>query len=180
MEIMTMATRKLSILLAAIAVVLASVLVDHLSAAQSGAQDVRTVIAGFATTWNRHDMNAFGKLFAPDAEFVNVAGDLRTGRQSIQAQHAYIHGAIPADSSGFSADDRRYYGIFKNSTPKLERIDVRLLRNGTAIAHVNWELLGDERTHDPRRGVFLFVLTRQDATWQIAAAQNTEIHRTVN
>lgn len=175
-----MATSKLSILLAATAVVLASVLANYVSAAQSDSQDVRTVIVGFATTWNRHDMDAFGKLFAPDAEFVNVAGNLWTGRQSIQAQHAYIHGTIPADSPGFSADDRRYYGIFKSTTLKLERIDVRLLRNGTAIAHVNWELQGDERTHDPRRGVFLFVLTRQGAGWQIAAAQNTEIHRTVN
>lgn len=36
-----------------------------------------------------------------------------TGRQSIQAQHAYSHGVIPADSPGFSEEDRRYYGIFK-------------------------------------------------------------------
>jgi hypothetical protein len=25
---------------------------------------VRNVVAGFATAWNRHDMKAFGKLFA--------------------------------------------------------------------------------------------------------------------
>ena len=30
-----------------------------------------------------------------------------------------------------------------------------------------------------RRGVFMFVLTRQNAGWLIAAAQNTEINRTV-
>jgi uncharacterized protein (TIGR02246 family) len=56
--------------------------------------------AGFATTWNRHDLDAFGKLFAPDADFVNVAGVLWTGRQTIQAQHAYTHGVIPPDSPG--------------------------------------------------------------------------------
>jgi uncharacterized protein (TIGR02246 family) len=50
---------------------------------------VRKVVGGFATTWNGHDLDAFGKLFASDAEFVNVAGVLWTGRQSIQAQHAY-------------------------------------------------------------------------------------------
>ena len=36
--------------------------------------DVRNVIDGFATAWNHHDMDAFGKLFATDADFVNVAG----------------------------------------------------------------------------------------------------------
>ena len=175
---MTTATRKLSTVLAA-AAVLTSLLAGRLLAAQNDADDVRKAVSGFETTWNRHDMDAFGKLFAPDADFVNVAGVHWTGRQSIQAQHAYIHGAIPADSPGFSQDDRPYYGIFKNSTLKFEQINVRLLREGTAIAHVNWELLGDERTRDPRHGVFLFVLTRENARWLIAAAQNTEIHRIV-
>jgi ketosteroid isomerase-like protein len=161
------------------AAVLASLFASHLLASQNDADDVRAVVSGFATTWNRHDLNAFGKLFAPDADFVNVAGVHWTGRQSIQSQHAYIHGAIPRDSPGFSDDDRPYYGIFQNSKLKFEQINVRLLRGGTALAHANWELLGDERTHDARHGVLLFVLTRENAGWLIAAAQNTEIHRTV-
>ena len=86
---------------------------------------------------------------------------------------------IPADSPGFSEEDRRYCGIFKNSTLKFNQIDVRFLRKEVAIAHVNWELSGDARTQNPRRGVFMFVLDRQNAAWLIAAAQNTEIDRAV-
>jgi hypothetical protein len=56
---------------------------------------------------------AFGNLFATDAEFVNVAGVAWTGRQSIQAQHAYSHRVIPADSPEVTEADRPYYGIFK-------------------------------------------------------------------
>ena len=67
----------------------------------------------------------------------------------------------------------------KSSTTKFDQIDVRFLRNDVAIAHVHWELLGDARTQNPRRGVFLFVLTRQSGAWLIAVAQNTEINRTV-
>jgi hypothetical protein len=148
-------------------------------AAPNDAKEVRNVVAGFAATWNRHDLDAFGKLFAPDAYFVNVAGLLWVGQQSIQAQHAYLHGVIPADSPGFSEEDRPYYGIFKNSMMKFNQVDVRFLRQEVAIAHVNWELLGDARTQNPRRGVFMFVLTRQNVGWLIAAAQNTEINRTV-
>jgi uncharacterized protein (TIGR02246 family) len=175
---MTTATRKLSIMLTA-AAVLNFLLSTCVLAAPNDAGGVRNVVAEVAATWNRHDLHAFGKLFAPDADFVNVAGVLWTGRQSIQAQHAYSHGAIPADSAGFSEEDRRYYGIFKNSTLKFDQIDVRFLRQEVAIAHANWELSGDARTQNPRRGVFMFVLDRQNAAWLIAAAQNTEINRAV-
>ena len=86
---------------------------------------------------------------------------------------------IPADSPEVTEADRPYYGIFKNSTTKFDQVDVRFLRNDVAIAHVHWELLGDARTQNPRRGVFLFVLSRQSGAWLIAVAQNTEINRTV-
>jgi uncharacterized protein (TIGR02246 family) len=175
---MTTAKRKLSSVLAAVAV-LTCLLDNRVLAAPNDADHVRNAVAGFATSWNRHDMDAFGKLFAPDAEFVNVAGVVWTGRQSIQAQHAYSHGVIPADSPEVTEADRPYYGIFKNSTTKFDQVDVRFLRNDVAIAHVHWELLGDARTQNPRRGVFLFVLSRQSGAWLIAVAQNTEINRTV-
>src|SRR6202451_2408727 len=111
---MTTALRRLSTALAAVAV-FTFLLANSVLAAQRDVEDVRNLVAGFATSWNHHDLDAFGKLFAPDADFVNVAGDLWTGRQSIQAQHAYSHGAIPADSQGFGEEDRPYFGIFKNS-----------------------------------------------------------------
>jgi len=176
---MTKATGKLPTVLAAAAAALNSLLITCVLAAANDVEDVRYVVAAFATSWNRHDLDTFGKLFAPDADFVNVAGILWKGRQSIQAQHAYSHGVIPADSPGFSEEDRRHYGIFKNSTLKFDQIDVRMLRKEVAIAHVSWELLGDARTQNPRHGVFMFVLTRQNAGWLIAAAQNTEINRIV-
>jgi hypothetical protein len=90
---MTTALRRLSTALAAVAV-FTFLLANSVLAAQRDVEDVRNLVAGFATSWNHHDLDAFGKLFAPDADFVNVAGDLWTGRQSIQAQHAYSHGAV--------------------------------------------------------------------------------------
>ena len=33
---------------------------------------VNAVVHGFEDAWNRHDMDAFGALFATDADFVNV------------------------------------------------------------------------------------------------------------
>lgn len=146
-------------------------------AAPNDAADVRNAVLGFPAAWNHHDMDAFGKLFAPDADFVNVGGDHWVGQQEIQLQHAYSHGTVPQDS--IPGGNPAHYGIFKHSTMKFTHIDVRFLRRDVAIAHANWELLGDSRTPNPRRGVLTFVLTRQNDRWLVAAAQNTEIHRTV-
>lgn len=140
-------------------------------------EQVRTAVSGFVEAWNRHDMEAFGKLFAPDADFVNVAGDWWKGRQTIQMRHAYAHGTIPADTP---RDQPRYYGIFKSSTLRFTQIDVRFLRKDVAVAHVSMELLGDARAQNLRHTLATFVLTRQDGAWLIAAAQNTEINRTVD
>jgi len=57
-------------------------------------QAVRKVVNDFAETWNRHDMNALGALFAPNADFVNVGGLWWRGRQEIQTRHAFLHAAI--------------------------------------------------------------------------------------
>ena len=171
-----MASKALCIFLSLFLV--APLLVVGALAAPNEEEDVRKAIGDFSQSWNHHDMEAFGKLFAPDADFVNVAGDWWKGRESIQTQHAYSHGTIPADTKGFEAS-RAYYGIFKTSTLRFTQIDVRFLRNDVALAHVSWEMLGDTRTPNPRRGLLAFVLTRQNNGWLIAAAQNTEINRTV-
>lgn len=147
-----------------------------LLAATNNTDDVRKVVEGFSTAWNHHDMDAFGKLFAPDADFVNVGGALWKGRQDIQERHAWSHGAIPKTTPGYNP---AYYGMFKHSTMEFTRIEVRFLRQDVALARVAWQLSGDARTTSLRHGMLLFVLTRGADGWQIAAAQNTEINRTV-
>jgi ketosteroid isomerase-like protein len=73
----------------------------------------------------------------------------------------------------------KYHGIFKNSTMKFNAAAIRFLGKDVALSHVKWQLSGDSRTSTPRAGMLLFVLNRGKDAWQIAAAQNTEINRTV-
>ena len=147
-------------------------------AAANDEGDVRTFVSGFVTAWNQRDMEAFGRFLATDADFVNVAGARWKGRESIQMHHAWSHGAIPRDTPGFEKSDP-HYGIFKTSTLRFTQIDVRFLRKDVAFALVNSELVGDARTPNPRHTVLMFVIVRQNGGWLIAAAQNTEINRTV-
>jgi len=153
-------------------------LTTNVLAAPSNEEDVRKFVFGFVTAWNQHDMEAFGKLFAADADFVNVVGVRWKGRESIQLHHAWSHGTIPRDTPGFEKSDP-HYGIFKTSTLQFTKIDVRFLRNDVAVALVDSELVGDARIANPRQGVLTLVLIRQAGSWLIAAAQNTEINRTV-
>lgn len=171
-----MPSKRLRIFLSLVLV--APLLIVQVFAEPNDEEDVRNTVNGFSQSWNRHDMDAFGKLFTTDADFVNVAGDWWKGRRDIQMQHAYSHGTIPADTKGFEAV-RVYYGIFKSSTIRFTQIDVRFLRKDVAVAHASWEAFGDTRTPNPRHGLFTFLLARQDGSWLIAAAQNTEINRTV-
>ena len=140
--------------------------------------DVRSTVNGFAEAWNRHDLEAFGRLFAADADFVNVVGDRWKGRNAIQMNHAYAHGTIPAETQGVDLP-RAAYGIFKDSTLRFTQVDVRFVRDEVALAHASAELLGDPRAQGPRRSLLILVLVRQDGSWLIAAAQNTEIGRAV-
>jgi len=137
---------------------------------------VRKVVNEFAETWNRHDMNAHGALYTPDADFVNVIGTHWKGRESIQLNTAFLHGAIPADSAGVTLP-KGAYGIFKTSNSTHRQVDVRLLRKDVAVAHVQNELQGDARTKDPRHSLLVMILTKENGRWLIAVAQNTEINR---
>jgi ketosteroid isomerase-like protein len=151
-------------------------------AASTDEEAVRKVVNGFPEAWNRHDMNAYGALFTPDADFVNLTGTHWKGRESIQLNTAFLHGAIPEDSAGVTLP-KSAYGVFKTSNLTLKQVDVRFLRKDVAVAHVQLELQGDARTKDdprkdePRHFLLVYVLTKENGRWLVAVGQNTEITR---
>jgi len=83
--------------------------------------------------------------------------------------HPALFGVDSASSSRrtLNSSRRATYGPgggpSRCSTLKFGQINVRMLRGEVAIAHVEWELLGDARAQNSRRGVFVFVLTRQNS-----------------
>lgn len=147
------------------------------SAAERDEEAARVAVNRFAEAWNRHDMEAFGALFAEDADFVNVTGQLWKGRKEIQRRHAYTHGALPQEAVPEAASTS--YGIFKSSTYQFDRIDVRMARPNLAIAHGAWTMRGDTRTAESRRGMMTFTIARDGDNWLYEAVQNTEINRPV-
>jgi uncharacterized protein (TIGR02246 family) len=122
----------------------------------------RAPIDAFSDAWNTHDMRAFGRLFTPDADFVNAFGTWWQGREAIEAAHAATHG-----------------DVFGASTLEFTEVTLRDLSPGLALARARWTLRGqtrrDGRDAAPRSGRLIFVLRDTGGDWLIEAAQNTDI-----
>jgi uncharacterized protein (TIGR02246 family) len=116
---------------------------------------VRTIVSDFATTWNAHDMQAFGQLFAENADFVVITGKLLKGRAEIQSYHSELTKQL-----------------YKDSHLVWNPVDVRFLGPEVALAHVSTEISFNEG-RDKRTSSALVVLTKEGPRWSIASVQNT-------
>ena len=120
----------------------------------------KALVDGFVSAWNAHDMKAFARLFAEDADFVNVAGMWWKGRADIQAKHEESHATR-----------------FKATTLVVKEASERFPRPDVGLVHVRWELTGEVDREGtaapPRRGILQIVAVRETDGWKIIAAQNT-------
>jgi uncharacterized protein (TIGR02246 family) len=129
------------------------------TAQQQDESAIRQLQARQAAAWNRHDAEAYAKLFAEDGDVVNVVGWWWKGRPEIERKL----------KAGFAF-------VFAQSTLTITDVDVRLLNPALAIAHVRWTMTGAKTPPglpEPREGIQLQILTKQAGEWMIASFQNT-------
>lgn len=123
---------------------------------------VKAVLSGFEDAWNSHDMDAFGRLFSEDADFVNVRGTRWIGRPAIQEAHTASHAAQ-----------------FKNSRLRIGETTLRFPMPEVAVARSLWDLEGHTTpTGEPqpaRKGILTNVLAKGPAGWKVVSSQNTDI-----
>ena len=150
---------------------------DSGAQSSSSERDATKAVTSFVAAWNRHDMRAFGELFRPQADFVNVSGTWWRGRASIQKNHAFLHGTISRSDTIDVSARHEHFGIFRTTSLAFDSVKVRLVSRDIAVAHAAWSIAGDARTSVTRQGLFVFVLSRNDKSWRIETAQNTEINR---
>ena len=79
-----------------------------------------TVVKRLEDAWNAADGAAFAEPFAPDADFVNIRGELHTGRDAIAAGHQQI-----------------FDTIYAGSTVRYAVRQARELHDGAVLAHVD-------------------------------------------
>lgn len=117
--------------------------------------------AAFRDAWMARDGDAIGRLFADDADFVNVVGIWWEDRRAIARAHGYALGSF-----------------FAATRLSLGRVKVRRLGD-VAIVHARVRLTGqtapDGSEAGSRTTILVFVLQRGDDGWLGVAAQNTDV-----
>ncbi len=129
------------------------------SAQLSDEAAIAQVQARQADAWTRHDAAAYARLFTPDGDVVNVLGWWWHGRAEIESKL----------TAAFAF-------VFKESTLSITDVKVRSLSPTIAVAYVRWTMTGARTPPgmpEPRRGIQLQVLTKENNEWLIASFQNT-------
>jgi uncharacterized protein (TIGR02246 family) len=126
---------------------------------------VRAVIVKMTDDFNKHDTKALSQVYAPDADYVNVAGQSAKG---------------PADIEKFlvAAHSTR----LKEANIKTLNLTVRFIRPDVALVretHVTSGFLGPDGTKvPPYQETSLRVLEKENGVWLLTAAQNTTVATT--
>ena len=124
----------------------------------TGPADITT---RFQAAWNTHDMEAFGRLFHPDATFVNRFATYWRGVDQIVAGHAGIHASIYSDS-----------------TLEIDAPGIDPISEDAAILHF-WSRLstGDAHPAGPHQidTLIMAVVTRREGEWRIQALHNVTL-----
>ena len=130
-------------------------------------EGIAGLVAAWTSAWNAHDMSAASALVDPDVEFVTVAGKWLRGRDEFLGHHDTIHTRQMRDSRWAT---RGY--------------NVRWLRDGLALVHVEWTIDGDRNADDtprsPRSGTFTWLVADIHGACRIVAAHNTNLRDDVS
>jgi uncharacterized protein (TIGR02246 family) len=147
-------------------IVLAFLVLPAAARAQGGSpadvQAIRGIETQWETAWNQHDIAAMVRLGAPDADWVNLAGQWFAGSDAFAKSLETLHS-----------------GKVKESVWHTEQVQVRFLSPAVAVVHVYFGTSG-ERNPDgsprpPRRGIFTRVEVKRGGRWLIIASQATSI-----
>lgn len=123
---------------------------------------VLQVLTHFIDAWNQHNAQAFGRVFAEDADFMNVAGKSLRGRTSIEQHHA------PSFTTKW-----------KDSHQKITQHTIRFVRPDVAAVDAWWELTGikgaEGQEMPPRKGILSFIITKEKGSWLLTVMHNLEL-----
>lgn len=126
---------------------------------QQDVDQIRSLVADAER--HQNDPDRFTQLHAPKAAIVNVAGRRIRGRDVL---HESMRQALA--------------GRLAKVLTRTEIIDIDFIRPDVALVHTIKHIFDhtdDDGPTLPTRGAMQLVLTREDGTWQIAAAQTTPI-----
>jgi uncharacterized protein (TIGR02246 family) len=122
---------------------------------------IRQVVADFVDAFNRHDAHAWASPFAEDGDFTNVTGLYLHGRKDFEARFTELFAS-------------RLKTAHRTATVR----HIRFITPDIAAVDAEWELVGskaaDGSENPVRKGLFHFVMTRQNGHWTFAVFEESE------
>ena len=122
---------------------------------------IRQLVLDAMEAWNRHDVRAFTRVYADDAELTTVIGTTVRGRKAIHDHHLEI-----------------FVTIFKKSRLTPGEVKIRFLSPEIAVADIRWEMSGalewDGKEIPIRQGLLCWIVMRERAGWRVKVMHNQE------
>jgi uncharacterized protein (TIGR02246 family) len=134
--------------------------------AQSKASDadsaaIKQVVADFLDGFNHHDAHAWAMPFTEDGDFTNVTGLTRHGRKEVEERFTML-----------------FNGPLKTAHRTATVRHIRFVKPDVAAVDAEWELVGsraaDGSENPVRKGIFTWVMTKQDGRWMFADFHESE------
>ena len=126
---------------------------------------IKQVVADFVNSFNNHDAHTWAMSFAEDGDFTNVTGLTRHGRKEVEERFANLF-------AGTLKDAHRTYTVKS----------IRFLTPEIVSADADWEMTGsraaDGSENPVRKGLFHWVMTKQNGHWLFAAFHEFEFPST--
>jgi uncharacterized protein (TIGR02246 family) len=111
--------------------------------------------------FNHHDAHAWASFLAEDGDFTNVTGLYLHGRKDIEARFTELFAS-------------RLKTAHRTATVR----HIRFITPDIAFVDAEWELVGskaaDGSENPVRKGLFNFVMTRQNGHWVFAVFEESE------
>ena len=121
------------------------------------------ILAIYVDSWNRHDMDAWGKLFTDDVDYVNRGGGWwKSNKENIEG-HKVIHDLLVKQK--------------QKMTYNSHIAEIHFLKPDVALVVATWEWPGFMQPSGEEwkdfKGIITMVLLKRDDRWLIRALQNT-------
>ncbi|MFF5013651.1 SgcJ/EcaC family oxidoreductase [Streptomyces sp. NPDC001165] len=118
---------------------------------------ITSVLDDLVAAWERHDADAYGELFTPDATYVTYVGTFYQGRQDIVDSHRTL-----------------WTGFLKGTKLADEVLDIRFQGPDTAVVNGRGDTYKDKRPHKLSKIQTYTLVRGSDGAWRIAAFHNTK------
>jgi uncharacterized protein (TIGR02246 family) len=134
---------------------------DSPKASDADSAAIKQTFTDFYESFSHHDAHATAMTFAEDADFTNMRGIHRHGREEIEAWFANLFkGNLKSSNRTDIVRSIRFF------TPQTATVDADTVITGTKMA--------DGSEGPPRKGLMIATLTKQNGRWLISVFHEAE------